>query len=360
MTPASLPAHLPRWATCLCLLVAIALTAAAQPGNDGSAMADIEGRLAYEAAVALAADGDHHAALARLRWIVSQWPTSAWAARAADKLTELEMLRDSPEPISGSTRAALVTFGTAFTTWLGVGTLILADADDENAFGLALLGGPVAGLAYSLKATRATSLSDGQAALVNLGGVWGIWQGTGAAIVADASEKVGVGASMAGGLIGLGLSRAVVAGQPISSGDASLITAAGAWGTWLTLCGVLAADVDSSDAILVSAMLGGDAALLAAAGAGPAGISRARVRLINAGGMVGALYGWGATVLGEIDSKRGRWGAVGIGTAAGLAAGAYLTRDMDGGPSRADLFAAEEPTAALTVTPRSVTYSVPF
>ncbi|MBT7095800.1 hypothetical protein HN937_00415, partial [Candidatus Poribacteria bacterium] len=284
----TIPRIIAAWA-----LVAIALTSAAQSVDDSAAIAEIEGRLAYEAALQFAADGDYDDAAGRLRWIVSQTPATEWTTRAVAKLVEVETLRDAPEALSGSTRAALVTFGMAFTTWLGVGSLIVSEAGDAEVLGLTLLAGPIVGLTYSLRATRDTSLSDGQASLVNLGGVWGIWQGTGAAIAANGSDKETTAASMAGGVVGLALSRAIVAGRTVSSGDASLITAAGAWGTWLTLCGVLAADVDHTGVATTSVMFGGDAALLAAAVAGPSGISRARVRLINAGGMVGALYGWG-------------------------------------------------------------------
>lgn len=341
-----------------CLLAILALASRAEMGDTSVAVADIEARLAYEAALRLAEDGDYDGAVNRLRWVSAEASSPEWAVRAEEKLAKFEALRDAPEPLSSETRAGLVGFGMGFATWLGVGSLILADADGEE-MSVPLLVGPVVGLTYSLKATRTTRLSDGQASLVNLGGAWGVWQGTGAAVVAGASEDGVVAASMAGGLIGLGLSRAVVAGRPVTSGDAGLIAAAGAWGTWLTVCGTQVLDVDGTEAVVAAAMLGGDAALLtAAAAAGSANMSRARVRLINAGGMVGALYGWGATVLGEIDSGRGRWGAVGLGTVAGLAAGAYLTRGLDRSDS-SDFFS-PPPATTLGVTPRSVTYSVAF
>lgn len=346
-------------APCLAFLLAT-VSVFAQTPDGASSVTDIEGRLAYEAALELVDDGEYAAAAARLRWVLSEAPASEWAALAAPQLTSVQALADAPEPMSGSTRAGLVTFGTTFTTWLGIGSLIIADVEDANVVGLALLGGPVVGLSYSIRATRDSSLSDGQASLVNLGGVWGVWQGAGAAIATNADGKVAVGASMAGGVLGLGLVRSLVRDRSITSGDASLIAASGAWGTWLTLCAMFAADVDSSDAVVAAALLGGDAALLGgAAAASSADMSRARVRLINAGGMVGALYGWGATVLGEIDSDRGRWGAIGVGTVAGLLAGTYLTRGMDSDASDEDFFSSA-PSTMFGVTPRSVTVSVAF
>lgn len=347
-------------ALCVCLMFAVSVWARAQSGDVRSAVMELEGRLAYEAATELSAAGDHAGAARRLRWVVSEAAGSEWATLAASKLVEVEALLDAPGRMSGATRAGLVTFGTVFTTWLGVGTLILTDSDSVELAGLALIGGPIVGMTYTLDITRTSAMSDGQASLVNLGGVWGVWQGAGAMIAADAPGKVGVAASMAGGLLGLGLTRSIVADRKVTSGDASLITASGVWGTWLTLCAVLAADVDDSDAVVTAALVGGDVALLAgAAAARSANMSRGRVRLITAGGMVGALYGWGATVLGDIESDRGGWGAIGTGTVVGLLAGTYLTRGMDASAPTDGFFSAGR-TTMLRVTPRSVTYSVAF
>ena len=72
-----------------------------------------------------------------------------------------------------------------------------------------------------------------------------------------------------------------------------------------------------------------------------------------------ALYGWGATVLGDIESDRGGWGAIGTGTVVGLLAGTYLTGGMDASAPTDGFFSAGR-TTMLRVTPRSVTYSVAF
>jgi hypothetical protein len=343
-----------------CVVACLIFVGVARSDASTADLAELDARIAYEAAVDLADSGDIHAAIRRLEWIIVGEDASEWTARAAAKLAELEQLRDAPKPMSGTTRAGLVTFGTAFTTWLAVGSLIVADTEDPSAIGIALIGGPLVGLSYAVRATRDSPLSDGQASLVNLGGVWGIWQGTGSAVVAGLSGRATVLASMAGGLAGLGGARLIVSEHAVTAGDASLITAAGTWGTWLTLCGAMASDLDDTDAVVIASMLGGDAALLGAAVAAPSvTMSRSRVRLINAAGLVGTLYGWGATVLGEIDSDRGQWGAVGVGSVAGLAAGAYLTRNMDADSDAADFFSTE-PMTGLAAGPARVTYSLAF
>ena len=344
--------------SCICVSVILVLGARAEaPAED---LATLETRLAYEAAVDFA-DGDEiHAAIRRLEWVIAQPTGTEWTARAEGMLLTLEELRDAPEPMSGATRAGLVTFGTVFTTWLGMGTLIVTDGNDPSAMGIALLGGPIVGLYYSVRATGESRLSDGQASLVNLGGVWGVWQGVGAGVVAGVGEKGTVLASMLGGLAGLGGSHLIVSDRRVRGGDASLISAAGAWGTWLTLCGMMASDVDETDIVVIAAMLGGDAALLGGALSAPTvNMSRSRVRLINAAGLVGTLYGWGATVLGDIDADRGQWSAVGVGSIAGLVTGAYLTRNMDDDGDSDDFFSTDQ-TTGFAAGPALVTYSVAF
>jgi len=211
-----------------------------------------------------------------------------------------------------------------------VGTLILVEADEPEPYGIALIAGPLGGLAGSIGLTRNLKLSDGQASLINFGGAWGIWQATGAAIIADVEEKGVVGASMAGGIIGLALSSSIVKGRDITPGDATMINFGGIWGTWLALCGAIAADVEDEDNLLASAMIGGDTGLLAVAAMSPKlNMSRARARLINIGGIVGTLYGLGMNILLEVDSERTAWSVMGLGSVLGLAAGAYFTRNYD-------------------------------
>ncbi|MBM3242654.1 hypothetical protein FJZ31_40860 [Candidatus Poribacteria bacterium] len=289
-----------------------------------------EAKLIYEAASQLASDEEYDKAIRRFDRIISEYPETEYARLAEGQKKGIATLRLQPKPISGISRASLVGFGTLFTTWLGVGTLILVEADDEEAYGLALITGPICGLAGSTNLTRNLKLNDGQASLINLGGAWGVWQAVGTAVIADVDYKGVVGASMAGGIIGLALSGSIVHGRDISPGDATMINFGGIWGTWFALCGAMVADVEEGDNILASAMIGGDTGLLTMAALSPKlNMSRARARLINIAGIVGTLYGIGTNVLFEIDSKRNFWGVMGIGSALGLAAGVYFTRNYD-------------------------------
>ena len=258
----------------------------------------LEAQLIYKEAVKQVVDGEYDKALRQLDWVISAYPETAHGQLATDKKREITVLLQQPKPISGMSRAGLVGFGTFFTTWLGVGTLILLEADEPVPYGLVLIAGPVSGLLGSLSLTRESKLTDGQASLITLGGTWGIWQAVAAADIAGAGEKPTVGASMAGGAIGLALASSIVRGRDISPGDATLINFGGVWGTWFAICGAMAArnrNNDNSDFILGSAMMGGNVGLLTmAAWSTKLSMSRARARLINIGGIVGVLYGLGA------------------------------------------------------------------
>jgi hypothetical protein len=294
----------------------------------------LEARLIYEEAVNQVVDGEYDKALRQLDWVISAYPETAHGQLATDKKREITVLLQQPKPISGMSRAGLVGFGTFFTTWLGVGTLILLEADEPVPYGLVLIAGPVSGLLGSLSLTRESKLTDGQASLITLGGTWGIWQAVAAADIAGAGDKLTVGASMAGGAIGLALASSIVRGRDISPGDATLINFGGVWGTWFAICGAMAArnrNNDNSDFILGSAMMGGNVGLLTmAAWSTKLSMSRARARLINIGGIVGVLYGLGANILLDIEpDDRPFWSLMGLGGVVGLTAGAYFTRNYD-------------------------------
>ena len=294
----------------------------------------LESQFIYEDAVEQMVDGEYDKALKRLDWLISVYPETMHGQLATDKREEIVILLQQPKPISGISRASLVGFGTLYTTWVGVGTLILLDADEGGPYGLALIVGSVGGLLGSLSLTRESELSDGQASLITLGGTWGVWQAVGAANLANASDKLRVGASMAGGAIGLALASSIVRGRDISPGDATLINFGGIWGTWFSICGAMAArdrSSDSSKFVLGSAMMGGNVGLSTmAAWSAKLDMSLARARLINIGGIVGTLYGLGTSILLDIEPEdRSFWSLMGIGGVVGLTAGAYFTRNYD-------------------------------
>ena len=288
----------------------------------------LEAQLIYEDATKQVVDGAYDKALRQLDWLSTSYPDTAHGRLATDKKQEIAILLQQPEPISGMSRAGLVGFGTLYTTWVGIGTLILLDTEEAAPYGLVLIAGPLSGLFGSLSLTRESELSDGQASLITLGGTWGIWQAVGAASLADADEKLSVGASMVGGALGLALASGIVKDRDISPGDATLINFGGIWGTWFSICGAMAARDRSSDS---SKFVLGNVGLSAmAAWSTKLNMSRARARLINIGGIVGTLYGLGTSILLDIEPEdRSFWSLMGVGGVVGLTAGAYFTRNYD-------------------------------
>ena len=270
------------------IIIAVFLFLCSQPlwpSEIESEIKALEAQLIYEDALKQVVDGKYDKALRRLDWVVSTYSETGYMQLARDKKEEVAILLQQPKPISNISRAGLVGFGTLYTTWLGVGTLVLLEVSEPGPNGLVLIAGPLGGLLGSLSLTRESELTDGQASLITLGGTWGIWQAVAAANLANADEKLTVGASMVGGALGLALASSIVRGRDISPGDATLINFGGIWGTWFAICGAMAArnrDQDNSDFILGSAMMGGNIGLSTmAAWSTKLNMSRAHARLIN-------------------------------------------------------------------------------
>lgn len=321
----------------------------------------LEARLIYENAIQQVVDEKYDKALRRLNWIISTYPETTHGQLATGKREEIALLLQQPKPIGGMSRASLVGFGTLFTTWIGIGTLMLLDVEEAVPYGLVLIAAPLSGLFGSLSLTRESELSDGQASLINLGGAWGIWQAVGAAELAGAGEKAAVGASIAGGTIGLALTGSIVRGRDINPGDATLINFGGIWGTWFSICGAMAVrdrSRDNRNFILGSAMIGGNVGLTTmAVWSTKLNMSRARARLINIAGVVGTLYGFGTSILLDIDSEdRTFWSLMGLGGVVGLTAGSYFTRNYD---TQASYFT-ESGVGLLNLEPAEKRWSLSF
>ena len=311
---------------------------------------ELEARLIYEAASKLVADEEYDKAIRRLDRIILQYSETEYAGLAESRKSEIAVLKLQPGPISGSSRASLVGFGTLFTSWVGLGSWLISEASwppsdaEAGVLGVIMIAAPLGGLTGSMRLTRNMRLSDGQASLINFSGYWGAWQAIGAALIADANEKAVIGASMAGGVIGLAMSGSIVPNRYITPGDATMINFGGIWGTWFALCGSMLADMEAGDDILITSMIGGDVGLFTMALlSSKMGMSRARARLINIGGVIGTLYGLGANVLFDIDHKQDFWSVLSIGSVLGLAAGAYFTRGYD---AEEGYFAGEANTSA--------------
>ena len=162
----------------------------------------------YEDAFKLIVEGDYGEAYDQLDEIIAEYPGTVYARFAEDRkrrLEELNLPSIRRKKIDQSGRIESVVFSTLYSTWLGVGSARLANAESEKAVAAGMMIGAPAGLLTSLTLTRNARLSKGQAALINFSGYWGTWQGYGLAILLDRNddEKTMISSAMAGGLLGI-------------------------------------------------------------------------------------------------------------------------------------------------------------
>ncbi len=290
----------------------------------------------YETAFTALVKGQYGPAYNYLTDITNQYPGTLYATSAAERkkrLEELGLYRVGRRPIDQGGRIGALIFGTLYSTWLGVGTAIVAGADSDQALAAGMMIGAPAGLLTTHLLTRDTALSPGQTTLIKLGGLWGTWQGYGWMVAAD--ERSGrrlTAAAMAGGLAGIAGSGALTRYTDISRGDASLLNHAGGWGTWFGFCASVMAEADG-DWNLRNALLGGNLGLVAMAMLIPrVELSPEHARLINLRGLAATFVATGFVGLlaleGIFDNATVPMGLIMAGGVAGLWDG-VRTRERD-------------------------------
>ena len=314
-------------------LTAVLLVHALQA--QGEAAAETEAGKLYESAFRALADGQYDAAYDSLREITARYPATPYAAFAAERKRRLEELglhrQDFGTGDQGGRTGALV-YGTLYSTWLGVGTAIVAGADSDQALAAGMMTGAPAGLLAAHLLTRDRALSPGQGALVRLGGLWGTWQGYGwtVASVDEPSDRRLTAFSMAGGLAGIAGSAALTRVADLSAGDASLLDFGGLWGTWFGFCLSVMAEAEG-DRVLKNSLTGGNLGLAAMATQVPRiELSREHARLINLGGVAGTFMATGIVGLlalgGSFENATVPMGIITAGGIAGLWSGFAIRR----------------------------------
>lgn len=293
----------------------------------------------YESGFRYILEGDYGEAYDTLGEVIAEYPDTPYARMAAERRTRLERLNLPSirrKHIDQSGRVESVVFSTLYSTWLGIGTARLLDSEDGDkaiAAGM-MLGAPI-GMLTSLALTRDARLTDGQAALVNFSGYWGTWQGYGWSSLLDGNddEKTLIAGAMAGGLLGLATTSSLTRHFDLTTGDAALINYGALWGTWLSVCGGGAAEVDDDDAMLALTLIGGNLGAAAMAVAAPrTDMSLGRASLINLGGLVGTLTATGVLIVVEADNAQAVFGILMLGGITGLGVGLNKTKRFDQNP----------------------------
>jgi hypothetical protein len=243
--------------------------------------------------------------------------------------------------VDRSGRGKLVFGGTLYGIWTGIALDIIADIDDGRAMVVPPLLGGAAGLTLSLLATRQGEITNAQAWSNITGFDYGTYSGLIWGAAADDDEKViagsALGTGLAGGIAAIMLTR----GRHPRQGDIELVRSGGLWG--FATGGLIAALVqpDQSRTTFTLMGLGMDGGLAVGLALSQVlDIPRNRMLFIDTGALGGGLLGFAAAflVIGSPDGDRdGRIlaGSALAGLYAGMAAAAYLTRDMQ--PDRQDV-----------------------
>ena len=294
------------------------------------ASGETEAQELYESAFRALADGRYDAAYDSLGEISGRYPRTLYAPIAAERkrrIEELGLHRAGSGPGDQAGRTGALVYGTLYSTWLGVGTAIVAGADSDQVLAAGMMTGAPAGLLATHFLTRGRALSPGRGALVRLGGLWGTWQGFGWTVASgdEPSDRRLTAFSMAGGLAGIAGSAAITRVTDLSTGDASLLDFGGLWGTWFGFCLSVMAEADD-DGVLKSSLTGGNLGLVTMAMLVPRiELSREHARLINLGGVAGTFVASGMVGLialgGSFDSVTVPMGMVTAGGIAGLWSG---------------------------------------
>lgn len=203
----------------------------------------------------------------------------------------------------------LMIFAGYYGLWFGIAAPIAIAGDEASAEAIAAgsIIGPGLSLVLANVLTSGKSITKADAQMISMGGWLGTWQGLGWASYADVEGETDLQAGLAGGLAGIGLAIAAAGALQPSEGYASLMNSSVWWGAWLGFVGAVMADADDP---LPASLIGSDVLLLGAAlGARNTGMTSKRVRLMNLGGVLGAVTGSGLGVLGHVEDDRA-WAAI--------------------------------------------------
>lgn len=241
-----------------------------------------------------------------------------------------------PEEDEGEARPTLLAWGelVAFQTLHGVaqGLLLCAAADCQDARALSLAGFAGASVAAGLSVLGFRKVTSGQSLAINSGTGWGAWNAIALSILLDPEDGRTVAGLVSGvtaaGTLG-GIAVAVLLDP--RNGSVSLANSTGIWLGVMTLFISIAAEANFEDTTIPIELAVTNVALLGGAVASQfTDISRGRVLLIDAGGVVGLLLGLGVAALINSELPPGLLGTLPtIGIAGGLIGTYFLTAPID-------------------------------
>ncbi len=236
----------------------------------------------------------------------------------------------APPRVDRSGRGELAFFSTIFGIWVADGLGGAAGIEDSKAYlGLTLLGG-AGGLSLSLALTRSGPISRGRAAAIEAATVWTSVNAATLCAIAGTDGRTGVATTIAVGAVALGATAVATRGGAPSEGDVSLVSSGGFWGLSAGALSLTFLDDVSGETAGWILLLGTDAGLVTGwALARTHELSRSRVLVIDAAGLLGGLAGVAIPTFADTGDPKAYGGATLAGIAGGLALGTWLTRDWD-------------------------------
>ncbi|MCG8417426.1 MAG: PEGA domain-containing protein [Proteobacteria bacterium] len=234
------------------------------------------------------------------------------------------------EKPSRASRSELAIFQTLHGIATGIELCLAVQCESGVAVSILTLTGGSVGLSLSLVKSEGT-LTPGQRALLNSGTLWGAYNGVLASRMAGFESQGTAVLLLLGQATGLGAAGVLSRWRP-TDGQVALANTFGIWSGVIAFLGMGALNIDRDaedayTALLLATDLG---VLYGAVVAERHRHSRGYTFLIDAGGLVGALSGYGTAVLisGDPDAQFSASAAL-AGAIVGLGSAAYLARKWD-------------------------------
>ena len=321
----------------------VGLVEAARSTTTGDAALDA--RVLHDAALRMAADGRYDLSNSLFGELRRDYPAQYDSLNTGVTHDEVVRLQHAQtglfrngSAIDKSGRTDVLVFAGYYGVWLAIGVPVALNVESSEGFAAFLLTVPVASIFIAHQATKNRSVSDADAEIISLGGWFGTWQGVGWSAIGDGSTEAIVGTGVLGGLTGIGLGCVLNHATELSAGHAAFMNSANWWGGWLgMLVGAGQEDGGSGDDILGSALVGSTVAVaVTGLAARNTPLTQRRVRYMNMGGVLGALFGGGLILLADTDSNAGIATMLGVSSVAGGFLGVRASRPNGAEQSRSN------------------------
>jgi hypothetical protein len=233
--------------------------------------------------------------------------------------------------VDRSGRGQLGWFSTIYGIAVADTAGAIAGVDDTRVFiGLTIAGG-AGGLALALGTTRDGPISKGRAAAIQAATLLTSVNAAALSAIGDLDGKAGAGVTIAAGLVAYGATAAATRDRAPSEGDVSLASSGGFWGFAAGALALTFLDDPSGEEVGWILLGGTDLGLVAGTSlARTHDVSRSRVLVVDAVGLLGALAGVAVPAFASSDDPAFYGAATLAGITAGLGLGTYWTRDWEG------------------------------